>query len=88
MKYFEVNEPYYALLKAESQEKGIKEYINHVADDDGTLSSEIKEVDRDYTLVNFSQALSEEGDFIPVNEVLELFNNEKVNVLVIDGSLV
>lgn len=88
MKYFEVNEPYYALLKAETQDECIKEYVEHVADDDGTLSSEIKEVDRDYALINFSQALSEEGDFIPVNEVLELFNNEKVNVLIVDGTLV
>ncbi|CAJ1001003.1 hypothetical protein [Brevibacillus aydinogluensis] len=87
MKYFEIHSPYYALVKAETVEKAIEIYVEQVADDDGTLREEIKEVDRDYALIQFARSESEDGDFMPVPETLDKFHREKSEVLLIDSGL-
>ena len=88
MKYFEVNEPYYALMKAESIEKAKKKYIEHIAEDDGTLFENIFEVGRDYALAKFSQAPGENRKLIPIKQVLEDFHCAEYEVLIIDGNLI
>jgi hypothetical protein len=85
MKYFEIHSPYYALVKAETVEKAIEIYVEQVADDDGTLREEIKEVD--YALIQFARSESEDGDFMPVSETLDKFHREKSEVLLIDSGL-
>ncbi len=87
MKYFEIHDPYYALIKAENQDEAIKIYTEYVADDDGTLNEEIREVDRDYALVIFARSESEDGDFAPVPETLDNFRREKSEVLLIDSGV-
>ncbi|MFI2856953.1 hypothetical protein ACH6EH_07405 [Paenibacillus sp. JSM ZJ436] len=48
MKHFEINDPYYAVIKAPSHEEAYEKYVEVVADDyDGTLMDEIKEISRD-----------------------------------------
>ena len=87
MKYFEINDPYYALIKAENQAEAIKIYTEYVADDDGTLHEEIKEVDRDYALASFSRGGTEDGEEVPISEILEDFQSEVSAVLLIDPAL-
>lgn len=88
MKFYEVHNPYYSLLKAENAEAAQKRYIEHVADDDGSLVGEMKEVDRDYALVRFALAPEENIKLVPVGEVIEQFLCQENEILIIDGSLV
>ncbi|WP_340701643.1 hypothetical protein [Brevibacillus borstelensis] len=81
MKFFEIHSPYYALLKAETQEEAIAKYAECVADDDGTLQEEIREVDRDYALASFSRAVTEDNKKIPIEKLLEDFQREDNAVL-------
>lgn len=88
MKFYEINNPYYALVKAENEGEAIKEYTKSVADNDGSLHEEIKEVDREYALAAYSRGLSEDGHTISVNEILEDFRNGETMTLLVDGSLI
>lgn len=88
MKFYEVHEPYYALVKARDKDEAIKLYTEFVADDDGSLHEETKEVSRDYALVKFGRALGEDKELMPVEKVIEEFNDEQNSILLIDGSLV
>ncbi|MEK4883460.1 hypothetical protein NST12_16675 [Bacillus sp. FSL W8-1127] len=88
MKYFETYYPYYALVKDENKEDAMKTYVKFVADDDGTLHLEMKEVERDYALAKYSRGLSEDGKEIPISEILDDFQSEESSVLLIDPALV
>lgn len=89
MRYFELYEPYYSLLKAEDEKKAITRYTEIVANNssDCPLENEIKEVSRDYALAMSSRALGEDGNTIPINEFLEEFNEEESNILLISRDL-
>lgn len=87
MKFYEVNEPYYALIKAKNDENAMTIYTDVVADDDGGLSEEITEVTEAYATIIYSRVNGEDNNVIPVKEVLEHLTNEEEMVLVIDGSL-
>ncbi|WP_156060340.1 hypothetical protein [Bacillus altitudinis] len=87
MKFYEVNEPYYALLKAKNDENAMTIYTDVVADDDGGLSEEITEVTEAYATIIYSRVNGEDNNVIPVKEVLDHLTNEEEMVLVIDGSL-
>lgn len=84
MKYFEIKEPYYALIKAESEELAIQVYVENVADDeDNTLQEEIIELGRDAALGKYVKCLN--GDML-LSVVLKEFD-EAEDLLLIDGSL-
>ncbi len=51
MKFFEVSDPYYALIKANTKEKEMNLYTEEVADDDGELSEEMTEVGKVYAAI-------------------------------------
>ncbi len=87
MKFYEVNEPYYALIKAKNDENAMTIYTDVVADDDGGLSEEITEVTEAYATIIYSRVNGEDNNVIPVKEVLEHLTNEEEMVLIIDGSL-
>lgn len=87
MKFYEVNEPYYALIKAKNDENAMTIYTDVVADDDGGLSEEITEVTEAYAAIIYSRVNGEDNNVIPVKEVLEHLTNEEEMVLIIDGSL-
>lgn len=89
MKFYEAHYPYYALIMATNEEEAIEIYSENVAeDDDGSLIDEIEEVSRDYAVIRFSRAKSEDGKDIDYTEVLATLTSEDSQVLVIDGSLV
>lgn len=88
MRFFEIHDPYYALIKAGNEEQAIEKYVEVVADDDGTLRENIKEVSRDYALVIFSRATGEDNSFLSVDELLKKFEKDISDVLAIDGALI
>lgn len=85
MKFYEVESPFYALLKAKNEQEAKEKYIQHVADDE--LGIEIKEVERDYALARFAQAPGENKKLVPVKEILNDFDCGEYEVLIIDGAL-
>lgn len=87
VKFFEIHDPYYALIKAPDQDAAIKVYVERVAEDDGTLHEEIREVDRDYALVSFSKGATEDNETVPIKEILEGFKKEGSAVLLISREL-
>ncbi|WHX70737.1 hypothetical protein [Bacillus altitudinis] len=87
MKFYEVHDPYYALIKAKTKENAMTIYTDTVADDDGGLSEEITEVTEAYAAIIYSRVNGEDNNVIPVKEVLEHLTNEEEMVLIIDGSL-
>jgi hypothetical protein len=87
MKFYEVHYPYYALLKANDKEEAMQLYTECVADDDGSLHEEIKEVERDYALIKFSRGKTEDRKEVPVLEILNDFQSNESMVLLIDGAL-
>ncbi|MGY4689320.1 hypothetical protein [Salibacterium sp. K-3] len=89
MKYFEISQPYYALLKAENESQAIMKYIEQVADDSENepLCEEIQEVPTDYAVAKFSRATGEDRELPPLREVLDELRDGEDSVLLIDGSL-
>lgn len=89
MKFYEIIEPYWALIKAPNEEEAIAEYVRVVADDDAEnpLSEEIQELDRDFAVARFSRIRSEDGDEIPLAEVVAAIQKEGTEILAMDGSL-
>lgn len=85
MKYFEVVDPYYALLKAEDKEDAKLEYNASVAGLEDI--NDIHEVPEDYALVRFSQTSDEDCKLLPPKEVLDEFKSPDRCVLIWDGSL-
>lgn len=89
MKFFEVHDPYYALIKAPNEAEAIQEYVKSVADDEDSqpLKNEIVEVDRDYAVARYSRSKSEDGEEVPLGEILEDIKNDETMTLLIDGNL-
>ena len=86
MKFFDFYNPYIALIKAKDKEQAKEKYVEWVADDEGDL--QFDEIGRDYAIVKFSQAKSEDGELVPVNEILEQLQSDQPELLLIDGSLI
>ncbi|EME72225.1 hypothetical protein CHCC15325_3035 [Bacillus licheniformis] len=87
MKFFEVCDPYYALIKANTKERALKLYTEAVADDDGHLSDAIKEVGMLYAAVKHSRTVTEDQELSPISDVLEELQSDEERVLIMDGSL-
>ena len=90
MKFFEINDPYYALIKAENLEVATQEYIEVVAGDEeeeSEIKKAMKVVDPNYALIKLSRSAGENGKLLEINEVIQDFNIENNSVLLIDGSL-
>ncbi|MFK7678629.1 hypothetical protein ACI3ER_11365 [Bacillus sp. Wb] len=88
MKFYEFSNPYFALIKAENKSEAVFEYEESVGYLDGEEKlKSIKEVDRDYALAFFSRVLSEDGNVIPVSEIVSDFQKDERMLLVVDGAL-
>ncbi|MDF9767653.1 hypothetical protein [Bacillus velezensis] len=90
MKFYEIHDPYYALLKAEDKAEAEKIYNKDVADTDdydNFQDEEIREVERDYALVMFSQSRGVDGELRSYTYISKNFNNPESEVLIWDGSL-
>lgn len=88
MRYFEVFDPYYALIQAESQEEAIAIYQKDVASEEISLSGKIREVNRDWALIIFSGSFSRNAIRVPVTKILEEFNNTHNQLLLVDSGLI
>lgn len=78
MRFYEAHEPYYALMKAIDKDEAIKLYTEYIADDNGTLKDEIKEVGRDYAFVRYKRSMSKE---VPISGIINLFQSEETMIL-------
>ncbi|MFS0643858.1 hypothetical protein [Siminovitchia sp. 179-K 8D1 HS] len=85
MRYFEVHDPYYALIKAECKEDAMKKYIKYVCNEED--GCDLKEVSRDYALAAFSRVPSENRVLLPISQVVDEFLCQENEVLIIDGAL-
>lgn len=88
MKYFEINDPYYAIIKARTRKEAIRVYEEHVADDeDNKLREDIHEISRDYALVHFARGTGEDMKMIKPWELLEEFNDDTPGILLVTSEL-
>ncbi|MGM0916598.1 MAG: hypothetical protein ACQEWC_03335 [Bacillota bacterium] len=88
MKFYEVQDPYYALIKARNIERAMEIYNNDVTgDEEKELAESIKEVTALYAATKYSRFTGEDNEAIPIEEVLEDLTNEKEMRLAIDGRL-
>jgi len=89
MKYYEIHEPYYALLAAEDEKKAAEVYCEVVTDDvDDTFMGSIKEVSRQYALGRFGDEALKDKPELSVSEFERDFNKIKNDWLIFDGALV
>lgn len=85
MKFFEINEPYAALIKAKSKYEAISVYNEYVADAD--TDTEVEEISRDQALIRYSRGMTEDNKPSKEKELLETFNREQSDVLLITSEL-
>lgn len=87
MKYFEIQDPYYATIKAPTKEEAVSVYIENVADDspDEPLINEIKEISRDFALAKYARSTDEEGEIGSLHKKLERFKEAKASILTISS---
>lgn len=85
MKFYEVNEPYYALIKAKNEESAIKIYTDNVADDGDKLA--ISEVTEPYAAVRHSRTVDEDERILSIEKVIEDITNEEEMLLGMDTSV-
>lgn len=88
MKFFEVNEPYRALIKSKSKLRGMRLYTETVANDDGTLDANMKEVSSIYATVWYSRmCLEKEKQLRPIDQVIKDLTNDEELILDYDSNL-
>ncbi|MDP0485110.1 hypothetical protein [Bacillus subtilis] len=89
MKFYEINDPYYALIKAKDKAEAEKIYIENVADTDdydNFQDEEINEVSLDYALSEYKRVMKKYGD-TEHRLIMETFNVPVSEMLIWDGSL-
>jgi len=89
MKYFEIDDPYYALIKATDAEDATKKYIEVVAGEEEF--EEIKEnmilKDRSYVWNKLAFHTNKE-DYPTVGDLKKAVMEETTDVLLVDGALI
>jgi hypothetical protein len=91
MNFYELNDPYYALIAAEDKGEAVQLYIANVAGDmeeSQEIAEELNEVNRDYVLTKLRRTPGENGENISENDVTEEINSKTSRVILIDGSLI
>lgn len=88
MKFYIVDEPYFALIKAVNKVEVVELYEKYVADDDGSLAVNIEEISRDKALVLLSRSQDEDGELMNEDDVIRDIDKSKSSVLLIDGLLI
>lgn len=87
MKYFEILEPYYALVVAEDEKAAIEIYSKDWFEVDESFSENVTEVDRKYALGQFGDVVGQENPDIRLPKVVEKFEKRINDFLLIDGRL-
>lgn len=91
MNYYEITNPYYALIKAQNENEATKLYIEFVAGDDSEFDDLLKEVElvpEYYASARYARTVGEDKESIPLNEILEDLRNDDSQVLIIDSALI
>lgn len=85
MRYFEVNEPYYALLKAKNPDKAKEIYTKVVETVEPAVNEllEMKEVPVEYASIAYSRSLAQDG--VPLESIVESLKNRTEMILTVDG---
>ncbi|XBW80072.1 hypothetical protein ABRD05_16165 [Bacillus velezensis] len=88
MKFFEVSDPYYALIKANAKEKAMKLYTEEVADDDEeNLSKEMYEVSLGHAVKAYIHRTGFEQGFCFKDEITNNLKGREEGIVVMDGHL-
>ncbi|MCX2809575.1 hypothetical protein OQ477_06160 [Bacillus sp. ChL18] len=88
MKFFEVSDPYYALIKANTKEDAMKLYTEEVADDDEeNLSKEMYEVSLDHAVKAYIHRTGFEQGFFFKDEITNNLKGREEGIVVMDGHL-
>src|SRR5690625_278882 len=90
MNYYELLDPYYALVKAKNKEEAVGKYIEVVAGEEsdiGALLEECKLVPEYYASARLAQSKSENGKLIDLEEVVEAFKRYKTEIMLVDSSV-
>ncbi|MGY5388771.1 hypothetical protein [Bacillus spizizenii] len=90
MNFYEITEPYYALIKAKDKAEAEKIFNETVADTDeyeNFQEEEINVVSRDYALIEFTKTGDGEGNLESTKFIMETFNKPESETLIMDGSL-
>lgn len=87
MKFFEVSDPYYALIKANTKEDAIKTYIEGVADDEENLSKEMQEVSLEHAVKAYIHRTGFEQGFFFKDEITNHLKGREEGIVVMDGHL-
>ncbi|MGX4295529.1 hypothetical protein [Bacillus sp. JK62] len=87
MKLFEVSDPYYALIKANTKEKAMKLYTEGVADDEENLSKEMQEVSLEHAVKAYIHRTGFEQGFFFKDEITNNLKGREEGIVVMDGHL-
>jgi hypothetical protein len=91
MNYFEFDNPYYALIKANSGEEATKLYIESVAGEESEFNGILEGcnlVPEYYAAAKFARSKGEDGEMMKLEEVLKCLGSNEPELLLIDGSLI
>ncbi|QPK89696.1 hypothetical protein IEN91_04405 [Bacillus velezensis] len=83
-RYFEIFSPYYAMIKAVDVYDAIVEYVENVADYEGNY---VEEIDPLTAMAKYSRSLTEDGEQLSVQEVINEFSKPETTTLLIDPHL-
>ncbi|EPH71485.1 hypothetical protein D929_02199 [Enterococcus faecalis 02-MB-P-10] len=92
MNFYEIKDPYYALIAAKDKEECFKVYREVVSDIEGkeTFYADLKNIDTLEALKILADAYQEDGTLIGLSEAFEQIENvnEQGELLVIDGRFI
>jgi hypothetical protein len=88
LNYYEIHDPYYALIKAQSREEAINTYIKEIeVEENENYEYAFIELPKELALLKFGQSVDQEGKTMDPEEILELFSSNEPCLLLVDGAL-
>lgn len=91
MDYYEIYDPYYALIMAQDVREAVDKYIKVVAgepDEEAEILENMYPVSAEGAIVKFARATGEDGELIPISELVAQLKSDQPEVLLIDGALI
>ncbi|MGG5325781.1 hypothetical protein [Enterococcus sp. DIV2381] len=95
MRIFEINDPYFAIIAAENEEKCMEFYQEEVADveDKEDFKARMKELEMTVAITKVANTVSEKtnepvGIHEAGNQVFKYLNDNEPTLLAVDGALV
>ncbi|MFJ7920011.1 hypothetical protein ACIQ6U_09655 [Lysinibacillus fusiformis] len=91
MNFYEFYNPYYALIKALDEGAAVQTYIDIVAGEQNEFEELLEECESkcsDYAIARFAQCKGEDGNLMPIADILKILRSDQAKILVIDGNLI